>query len=124
MEIRTPRIELCEELLLQVCEEAKGYALAEVALCDDEEGEAAGGRLVAWEVGGRLDEAVDEVFGLVDGFVRGFRVGDSGEDERDEGGGVGRGGGGVFGEDGGVVGYACTAITLALPSIFDCIVKI
>jgi hypothetical protein len=67
---------------------------------------------------------VDEVFGLVDGFVRGFCVGDSGEDERDEGGGVARGGGGVFGEDGGVVCYACAAIVSALPSIFDCIVKI
>jgi hypothetical protein len=53
---------------------------------------------------------------LIDGFVgRGF-VGDSGEDERDEGGGVGGGGGGVFGKDGGVVCDACAGTLLAYMS--------
>jgi hypothetical protein len=107
VEIRAARLKLGKELLLEVCQEAKGYALAEVAFSDDEEGEATGGRLVVGEVRGRLDKAVDEEFGLVDGLVGGFVVGDAWEDEGDEGRSVGRGRGGVFGEDGCVVGYAC-----------------
>lgn len=50
---------------------------------------------------------MDVEFGLVDRLVGGGLVVETGEDERDEGGGVGGGGGGVFGENGGVVGYAC-----------------
>lgn len=58
------------------------------------------------EIRGRLDEAVDEEFGLVDCLVGGFVVRDAREDERDERRCVGGGGGCVFGEDGGVVGDA------------------
>lgn len=36
--IRVAGFKLCEELLLEVGQEAEGDALAEVALCDDEEG--------------------------------------------------------------------------------------
>ena len=58
-------------------------------------------------VGGRFDEAVDEEFGLVDCLVGGGLVIEAREDEGDEGRGIGRGRGRVFGQDGGVVGYAC-----------------
>lgn len=107
-EIRVDGVELGEEFLLQVRQEAKGNALAEIALGDDEEGEAAGGGRGGGEVGGGLDEAVDEELGLVDGLVRGGGVGEAREDERDERGGVGGGAGCVLGEDGGVVRYAST----------------
>ena len=100
-------LELGEELLLEVGQEAKGNALAEIALCDDEEGEAAGCGLVTGEVRGRFDKAVDEEFGLVDCLVGRSVVRNAREDEGDERRGVGRGRRCVFGEDGGVVGYAC-----------------
>lgn len=89
-----------EEGFLEVAQEAEGDALAEVALGDDEEGEAAGGtgRVVAVvEVGGGFCGDVDEEFGLVDCFVGAGCVGEFGEDEGDERGGVGGGGGGVLG---------------------------
>lgn len=101
-------IELIEELLLEIRQETEGYALPEVALCNDEEGQTAGGIVRRGVVRGRLDQAVDEELGLVDCFVGGGGMVETREDERDEGAGVGRSGGGVFGEDGGVVGYACT----------------
>lgn len=50
MEIRTARLKLGKELLLKVCQEAKRYALAKVALSNHEEGKAAGCRLVVREV--------------------------------------------------------------------------
>jgi hypothetical protein len=53
---------------------------------------------------------VDEEFGLVDCFVRGGFVVEAWEDEGDEGRGVGGCRGGVFGQDGGVVSYACAVI--------------
>ena len=88
MEIRASRLKLGKELLLEVCQEAKRYALAEVALSNDEEGKAAGCRLVVGEVRGRFDEAVDEELGLIDSLMGGFVVGDAWEDEGDERGGV------------------------------------
>jgi hypothetical protein len=106
-----------EELLLEVAQEAEGDALAEVALGDDEEGQAAGGArrvVAAAEVGGGFGHDVDEELGLVDCFVGAAAVGELGEDEGNEGGGVGGGAGGVLGEDGGVVGYACAAGVLVL----------
>ena len=84
VEVCAVRVELSEEALLERGEEAKGDALAQLALGDDEEGKAAGGGLAAGEVRGRLDEAVDEELGLVDGLVCGFVVRDAREDERDE----------------------------------------
>jgi hypothetical protein len=89
MEICAFRLKLGEELLLEIRQEAKGYALAEVAFRDDEEGKAAGCRLVVGEVRRRFHEAVNEVLGLVDGFVGGFVVRDAREDKRNERGGVG-----------------------------------
>lgn len=106
MEIRVLGLELCKETLLERGEKAKGDALAQLALGDDEEGEAASGGVGGGEIRGRLDEAVDEEFGLVDCLVGGFVVRDAWEDEGDERGGIGGGGGCVFGEDGGVVGDA------------------
>ena len=50
MEVCASRLEFSKELLLEVRQEAKGYALAEVAFGDDEEGEAAGRGLVVGEV--------------------------------------------------------------------------
>ena len=89
MEIGASSLKLGEELLLEVGQKAKGDALAEVALCDDEESKTAGCSLVAGEIRGRLDEAVDEEFGLVDRLVGGLVVRDAWQDEGDEGGGVG-----------------------------------
>lgn len=68
-------VEVAEELLLEIGQEAEGDALAEFALGDDKEGEAAGRGLGRGEIRGRFDQAVDEVFGLVDCLVRGGRVG-------------------------------------------------
>lgn len=84
MEIRTLRLELCKKALLERSEEAEWDALAQLTLCDNEEGEAAGGGVRGGEVRGRFDEAVDEEFGLVDCLVGGFVVRDTGEDEGDE----------------------------------------
>jgi hypothetical protein len=50
VEIRALGLEFSEEFLLEVGEETKGYALAEVALGDDEEGEAAGCGLAGGKV--------------------------------------------------------------------------
>jgi len=50
MEVCASRLEFSKELLLEVRQEAKGYALAEVAFSDNEEGEAAGRGLVVGEV--------------------------------------------------------------------------
>jgi hypothetical protein len=50
MEIGASRLKLGKELLFEIGQEAKGYALAEVAFGDDEEGEPAGRRLVVGEV--------------------------------------------------------------------------
>ena len=86
--------------VMDTLETSTEHALAEVALGDDEEGEAAGGtgRVVAVvEVGGGFCGDVDEEFGLVDCFVGAGCVGEFGEDEGDERGGVGGGGGGVLG---------------------------
>jgi len=88
VEIRASRLKLGKELLLEVCQEAKRYALAEVALSNDKESQAASCRLVVGEVRGRFDEAVDEELGLIDSLVGGFVVGDAWEDEGDERGGV------------------------------------
>jgi len=88
VEIRAAGLKFGKELLLEVCQEAKGYALAEVALSNDEECKAASCRLVVGEVRWRFDEAVDEEFGLVDSLMGGFVVGDAWKDERDERGGV------------------------------------
>lgn len=54
---------------------------------------------------------MNEELGLIDGFVGGFVVGDAWEDERDERGGIRGGRGGVFGQDGCVVSYACAVIS-------------
>jgi hypothetical protein len=95
--VRVRGIERGEEFLLEVGEEAKGDALPELARRDDEESQAAGGGLRGGEIGGRLDQAVREVCVLVDGAVRGGRVGQGGQDDGDERGGIGGGRGGVFG---------------------------
>lgn len=89
VEICVSRLKLGEELLLEVSQKPKGDALAEVALCDDEESKAAGCSLVAGEIRGRLDEAVDEELGLIDCLVGRLVVRDAWQDEGDEGGGVG-----------------------------------
>jgi hypothetical protein len=68
-EIRVFDIKLREELFLEVRQEAEGDALAEIALGDDKEGEAAGTGVGAGVVGGGFDEAVDEEFILVYGLV-------------------------------------------------------
>jgi hypothetical protein len=104
-EIRLFGIKLGEEFLLEIGKEAKRDALAELALGNDEEGEAACAGLARWEVRGRLDEAVGEVLVLVDCAVRGGFVLEGWEDDGDERGGIGRGRSCVFGEDRGVVGY-------------------
>jgi hypothetical protein len=91
------RLKLGKELLLQVGQEAKGNALAELALRDDEERQAAGAGLRGGEVGRRFDQAVDELFVLVDCAVRRGFVVEAGEDDGDKRGGVGRGGCCVFG---------------------------
>ena len=99
-EVRLLRGEGGEEGFLEVAQEAEGDALAEVARGDDEEGEAAGGAGrggAGGEVGGGFGGDVDEELGLVDCFVGAGGVGELGEDEGDERGGVGGGRRGVFG---------------------------
>jgi hypothetical protein len=58
---------------------------------------------------GLLDREMDVFALLVDGYARflDFLVVEGGEDEGDERRGIGASGGGMFGEYGGVVGYAC-----------------
>lgn len=65
--------------------------MAEVTLGDDKESQAAGAAGAAGEVIGGFCDDVDKEFGLVDCFVRAGAVREFGEDERDEGGGVGGG---------------------------------
>lgn len=68
-------VELGQELLLEVRQEAEGDALPEVALRDDEEGESACAGLRAGVVGRRLGDDMDEEFGLVDCLMRRGGVG-------------------------------------------------
>jgi hypothetical protein len=55
---------------------------------------------------GGFGDVVDVVGAVRVGEFFGFGVGDLGENEGGEGGGLAGGGGGVFSEDGVVVGYA------------------
>jgi hypothetical protein len=114
--VRLGHFKLGKELLFEVRQEAKGDALAEPLVGDDEKREAAGAGLRGGVLRGRLYEGVDVELCLVDGGVGGGFVGvvEAWEDEGDEGGGVGGGGGGVFGEDGRVVGYAGAVVLLVL----------
>jgi hypothetical protein len=109
--VRLLGIKLGKELLLEIRQEAKRNALSELALRDDEKRQAPSAGLTGGEVGGRFDQAVREMLVLVDCAVRRRLVLECGKDERDERRGIGRGRGGVFGEDSRVVGYACAVCT-------------
>lgn len=83
-------MELGEEALADLKEEAKGHAPAEGGIGDDEEGQAAGAGAVR-VVGGRLGDVVDLVLAVGVGELLRGGVLDLGEDKGGERGGL-RGG--------------------------------
>lgn len=108
------RIILRKELLLQIDEEAEGYAAAEAGISNAEVRQTAGAGLGGRVLGRRGRDVVDvEVVVGVSEFLRRV-VGDFREDEGGEGGRGGGGRGGVFREDGGGVGYACTGVGMSV----------
>lgn len=81
-------VEGVEEALLERGEEAEGDALAEGFFGYDEEGQAAGGVLGCGQRGRGEGVVVREVGVYVEGFVLCGGVGEFGEDDGEEGGGV------------------------------------
>ncbi|ROW09700.1 hypothetical protein VMCG_02453 [Cytospora schulzeri] len=106
VEVGGPGRVLGEEALADLEQEAEGDAAAEGRLGHHQEGEAAGGGRVM--LGRGLGDVVDVVVAVGVGELLGRVVLYFGEDERGQGGRLGGGRGGAFGEDGAVVRYART----------------